>query len=75
MPPEWDGTGQVYPDRHAGHRQMGPTESCARCHGTGVRVHVDEDWNGDVYNCDYDEVYCACPCGQLKQRLERSDAP
>jgi hypothetical protein len=62
-----DGTvsGDLYPDRHAGHKYMGPTESCEKCRGRGWFPDTDEEGH------ETGERYCTCPCGKLRRELER----
>lgn len=52
----------LYENRTALHRQMGPPESCDRCHGRGYHPSPDED--------DPRDVYCDCACGDERRRVE-----
>lgn len=60
----------LYPDRNLMHRYMAPPESCDRCHGRGWYPEEVSDDPGDCH-----EVYCQCPAGVERQRLETEPVP
>lgn len=65
---------EVYPNRSVIHKNMGPPDSCERCNGRGwyPREIPNPDGSGDYY--DSEEVYCDCPCGQERNRIESKGA-
>ena len=59
----------LYPDRNALHKYMAPPESCPECHGRGWYVEETEETRGD-WIPDTREVYCSCPAGVERRRVE-----
>lgn len=71
--------GELYPARSCMHRQMGPMDSCDTCAGRGYysREIANPDgptflWSKEVADYyDSEEVYCDCPCGIERRKVER----
>lgn len=60
---------KTYPDRHCAHRYMAPPESCLSCNGRGYTYEVVPGTEND-YIPDSREVYCKCPAGDERRRVE-----
>jgi hypothetical protein len=70
--------GEVYPARNVLHRNMGPLDSCEKCHGRGwypqeIPNPAGPSFSGHPTIPDYydsEEVYCDCPCGEARKKIE-----
>ncbi len=59
--------GEVWPNRTIFNQFMGPPDSCDICNGRGWYDREESDPDLSEW---YYEVFCECPCGVERQRIE-----